>query len=99
MPALILDGECHNGQYAQSLGPGHWRFEARGDTGHYCYYFQFTLNSPDAGEAVVEVAPDRELMPESAGSFRRSLSGSCRAATGSAIRLSRMAPGIACGSG
>jgi zinc carboxypeptidase len=71
MPALILDGECHNGQYAQSLGPGHWRFEARGDTGHYCYYFQFTLNSPDAGEAVVEVAPDRELMPESAGSFRR----------------------------
>jgi Zinc carboxypeptidase len=71
MLELILDRECHNGQRPERLGPWHWRLEARGDTGHYCYYFHFTLSASEAGEAVVDVAPDGDLLPESAGSFRR----------------------------
>jgi hypothetical protein len=70
MLELILDRECHNGQGPEQLRPWHWRFEARGDTGHYCYYFHFTLRASETGEVVVDVAPDRDLLPESAESFR-----------------------------
>jgi hypothetical protein len=68
---LILEGECHNGRRLECLGPGRWRFEARGDDGHYCYYFHFSLWGTTAGKAVVDVGPDRELLPASAESFRR----------------------------
>lgn len=69
--ALILEGECHNGQRPERLNDWHWRFEGRGDDGHYCYYFHFTLTTSKAGEALIDVAPDRDLLPESARSFDR----------------------------
>jgi len=68
---LILDGECHNGRAQKRQGDRDFRFEARGDDGHYCYYFHFTLRATEEGEAVIEVAPDAELLPASAASFRR----------------------------
>jgi hypothetical protein len=68
---LILDGECHNGQRSQRLGNNHWRFEARGDDGHYCYYFHCTLHAQDEGEVTLDVVPDADLLPASAESFRR----------------------------
>jgi hypothetical protein len=67
---LLLDGECHNGGRPLRLAPWHWQFEARGDNGHYCYYFHFGLLADEAGEAVVDVMPDGDLFPESARSFR-----------------------------
>jgi hypothetical protein len=70
MLELILDRECHNGKRPERLGPWHWRFEARGDTGHYCYYFHSTLRAAEAGVAIVDVAPDQDLLPDSAASFR-----------------------------
>jgi hypothetical protein len=70
MLELILDGECHNGHHAEQQVAWHWRFEARGDNGHYCYYFHFTLRASEAGEAVIDVAPDGDLLPASARSFR-----------------------------
>lgn len=70
MLELILDGECHNGHRAEPCGAWHWRFQARGDDGHYGYYFHFTLRASEAGEAVIDVAPDGDLLPESARSFR-----------------------------
>src|SRR4051812_41007799 len=69
MGELILDGECHNGRHPERLGDGHWRFEARGDNAHYCYYFHFTLRAAEAEVAVVDVAADRTL-PEGLRSFR-----------------------------
>lgn len=69
MADLILDGECHNGRYPERLGDHHWRFEARGDNAHYCFYFHFTLRAEEAEEVVVDVAPDRNL-PEGRRSFR-----------------------------
>ena len=68
---LILDDECHNGHRPERRGAWHWRFEARGDNVHYCYYFHFTLRLSKAGEAVVDVMPDADLLPESARSFDR----------------------------
>jgi hypothetical protein len=70
MLELILDGECHNGHHPEQLGAWHWRFQARGDNGHYCYYFHCTLRASEAGEAVIDVAPDADLLPDSARSFR-----------------------------
>jgi hypothetical protein len=70
---LILDGECHNGCRPERRHSRHWRFEARGDDGHYCYFFHFTLRSDRAGEAVVDIGPDSSLLPASAASFRRHL--------------------------
>jgi hypothetical protein len=70
MLELILDRECHNGYHPAQLDTWHWRFDARGDDRHYCYYFHFTLRAAQAGEAVVDVAPDRALLPESGRSFR-----------------------------
>jgi hypothetical protein len=67
---LVLDGECHNGRRARRLGSWHMQLEARGDNGHYCYYFHFSLLAEEAGEAVVDVMPDGDLLPESARSFR-----------------------------
>jgi hypothetical protein len=69
MLELVLDRECHNGQYPERVSDWHWQFDARGDNGHYCYYFQFTLRASAAGEAVVDVGPDRNLLPESRASF------------------------------
>lgn len=71
MLELILDRECHNGRRPERLSPWHWRFEVRGDDRHYCYYFHFTLHALEAGEAVVDVTPDGDLLPESARSFNR----------------------------
>jgi Zinc carboxypeptidase len=71
MLELIWDGECHNGHHAGQLSAWHWRFEARGDDSHYSYYFHVTLHAADAGEAVIDVAPDRDLLPGSLASFRR----------------------------
>jgi hypothetical protein len=68
---LILDGECHSGHHPERLSPWHWRFDVRGDDPHYCYYFHFTLRAAEAGEAVVDVRPDQDLLPESAHSFER----------------------------
>lgn len=69
---LILEGECHNGHHARRLASHHWRMECRGDTGHYSYYFHFTLRGDDrAGEAVVDVAADGYLLPDSLVGFRR----------------------------
>jgi hypothetical protein len=70
MLELILDKECHNGHHARQPGAWHWQLEARGDNAHYCYYFHFTLRASEAGEAVVDVAPDGDL-PEGRDSFRR----------------------------
>jgi hypothetical protein len=70
MLELILNGECHNGHHAEQQGAWHWRFQVRGDNGHYCYYFHFTLRASEPGEAVIDVAPDGDLLPESARSFR-----------------------------
>jgi hypothetical protein len=69
MVELLLDGECHNGHRPEPLSPWHWRFQVRGDDRHYCYYFHFTLRAAEAGEAVVDVLPDADLLPESARSF------------------------------
>jgi hypothetical protein len=68
---LILDRECHNGRRPAQVGDRHWRFEARGDDAHYCYYFHFTLRAAEAGEAVVDVAPDADLLPDGLRSFLR----------------------------
>jgi hypothetical protein len=68
---LILDHECHNGQRPERLSAWHWRFEVRGDDGHYCYYFHLTLRASEAGEAVIDVGPDADLLPQSAHSFDR----------------------------
>ena len=70
MLELILDHECHNGAHPEQLGPWHWQFDARGDDGHYCYYFHCSLHATQAGEAVVDVVPDRDLLPASGKSFR-----------------------------
>jgi hypothetical protein len=68
---LILEGECHNGQRPERLSAWHWRFEVRGDDGHYCYYFHVTLRAAEAGEAVIDVSPDTNLLPQSVRSFDR----------------------------
>ena len=69
---LILEGECHNGHHARRLAAHHWRMECRGDTGHYSYYFHFTLRGDERpGEAVVDVAADGYLLPDSLAGFRK----------------------------
>lgn len=70
MTELVLEGECHNGQRPERLGDHHWRFEARGDNAHYCYYFHFTLRASEAEEAVVDIGPDSSLLPQCLASFR-----------------------------
>lgn len=71
MSELILDAECHNGQNGERLRPRHWQVEARGDDGHYCYYFHVTLGDAAPGETVFDFRPDSRLLPASAASFRR----------------------------
>lgn len=73
MTELILDGECRNGRAPERRGDRHWRLEARGDDGHYSYYFHFALRAGTAGEAVVDIGADSTLLPQSGASFRRHL--------------------------
>ncbi len=70
MLELILDGECHSGQRPERRGDRHWRLQARGDDDHYCHYFHFSLRAADAGEALIEIAPDGDRLPNSARSFQ-----------------------------
>src|SRR4051794_11054409 len=70
MVEIFLDGECRNGQRAERLASDHWRLEARADTDHYGYYFNFQLRAGAAGEVVVDVAPDSDR-PGGLASFRR----------------------------
>jgi hypothetical protein len=73
MVELTLEGECHNGTRPKRSDAWSWRFEARGDDGHYCYYFHATLHASASGVANVYILPDSDLLPDSAGSFERHL--------------------------
>jgi len=68
---LTLEGECFNGRRPERAADGRWRLEARGDNAHYCYYFHFALHASASGEAVVDVAPDADLLPDCRPSFSR----------------------------